>query len=304
MLGGVMPFHSALPHVHPRPRCSRCHPPCVSLIHPQPMSHTPCSKYDSMDNGMFDGVPLTALIANRTAKDMLWHRRHVCVYGLSYAHVYACVGQAMHICTISTSYSDLPLALQARTRETRVRGPAGGGRGRGWVSGRSKGGRGRRGFVHKSDRGSGSLSQQRGLSGGGCGAEECRGVCRGRLVGAGGAAALLQAAAEHRGAGVGPNGSGVGGLRPGPHCSLNSTSPHRDVLLLPSLRGAGVQPAATHREPRVANACPDGHHAHWPGIPAAGVSESVCGTSAVNHRCVHVEICVWDLQTARMHVLI
>ena len=27
-------------------------------------------------------------------------------------------------------------------------------------------------------------------------------------------------------------GNGVGGLRPGPHCSLNSTSPHRDVLLL------------------------------------------------------------------------
>ena len=27
-------------------------------------------------------------------------------------------------------------------------------------------------------------------------------------------------------------GNGVGGLRPGPHCSLNSMSPHRDVLLL------------------------------------------------------------------------
>lgn len=27
-------------------------------------------------------------------------------------------------------------------------------------------------------------------------------------------------------------GHGVGGLRPGPHCSLNSTSHHRDVLLL------------------------------------------------------------------------
>ena len=27
-------------------------------------------------------------------------------------------------------------------------------------------------------------------------------------------------------------GNGVGGLRPEPHCSLNSTSPHRHVLLL------------------------------------------------------------------------
>ena len=27
-----------------------------------------------------------------------------------------------------------------------------------------------------------------------------------------------------------------GGLRPGPHCSLNSTSPHRDVLLLTYLQ--------------------------------------------------------------------
>ena len=32
-------------------------------------------------------------------------------------------------------------------------------------------------------------------------------------------------------------GNGVGGLRPGPHCSLNSTSPHRDVLLLTYLHG-------------------------------------------------------------------
>ena len=68
--------------------------PVYATLNSTPIAHTFCSKYDSMDNGMFDGVPLTALIANRTAKDMLWHRRHV--YGSNYAHVYVCMGQAMH----------------------------------------------------------------------------------------------------------------------------------------------------------------------------------------------------------------
>ena len=38
-------------------------------------------------------------------------------------------------------------------------------------------------------------------------------------------------------------GNGVGRIRPGPHCSLDVTSPHRDVLLLTYLLTYGAVPA-------------------------------------------------------------
>ena len=41
-------------------------------------------------------------------------------------------------------------------------------------------------------------------------------------------------------------GNGVGGLRPGPHCFLNSTSPHRDVLLLTYLHTCIACSLAVH----------------------------------------------------------